>query len=154
MNANKAAQAKPPRKQADPKQGSVEKWRFKKTTKRKTVDGEKFVWCPKHGRKNEEGVQSGMYIPEPHDHEAWLAKKTKENEEWKAEQAARKVAPLKCKAEGTPSDSAKGAKLSLAKSVRTALTTRVQMSDNEAQAMVDDIMAGKFLPLEEGEVKE
>ena len=48
----------------------LEKWRFEHTGNKNTDSkGNKFVWCKKHGRKDENGFQRGMYMPKTYDHE-------------------------------------------------------------------------------------
>ena len=81
-----------------------------------------------------------MYMPEPHDHAAWLEKKTKVNKEWRNKQAARKDDNHKA---SYINPNAKAPKLDLAKLFLSALTMCVMHSDVEPQSMADDIMGGK-----------
>ena len=51
-------------------------WRVKKYGPKFTCpDGEKWVWCKHHVRKDENGNKNGMYIHEGHDHESWAVTK-------------------------------------------------------------------------------
>ena len=82
------------------------------------------MWCKKHGRKGKNGVQSGIYMPDPHVQEDWKERKTPGNSAWKYNKKTR--ADEKCKAtyvEPEPKD--KGKNLSLQKSFNTALATKV-----------------------------
>ena len=91
----------------------LEKWRFEHTGNKNTDSkGNKFVWCKKHGRKGKNGVQSGIYMPDPHVQEDWKERKTPGNSAWKYNKKTR--ADEKCKAtyvEPEPKD--KGKNLSL-----------------------------------------
>ena len=102
------------------------------------MDKVKYVWCPDHGRKRDHG-KSGMYMPEPHDHNAWQLKRDKATNEWKEKQKARKDSKRKA-----PDSTTSTPKLNLDKSFHSALTTQVMLSDAEAQTMVNDVMAGKY----------
>ena len=42
------------------------------------ITGNRFKWCPHHGKRNQE--VRGMYMPEDHDHTAW-AKKRKDRDD-------------------------------------------------------------------------
>ena len=45
-------------------------------------DKNNYAWCHLHGRKTD-GVNSGMYMPDPHDHEACKAAKDAKHNSWK-----------------------------------------------------------------------
>ena len=38
-------------------------------------DKDKWVWCKHHSRKDGQGNQCGMYMPESHEHESWAVTK-------------------------------------------------------------------------------
>ena len=55
--------------------GKLGKWLFEDVGPTMRVPKNKnYEWCPLHGRKTD-GVHSGMYMPVPHNHEAWKAGK-------------------------------------------------------------------------------
>ena len=45
-------------------------------------DKKNYAWCPLHVHKSDE-VHSGMYMPAPHDNEAWQAGKDAKINSWK-----------------------------------------------------------------------
>ena len=45
--------------------------------------GAKYEWCKICVRKNEKVVQNGIYMPRPHNHEEWAARRAKYNADWK-----------------------------------------------------------------------
>ena len=53
----------------------IESWKFKKEEKNKRHHGTEFVWCAKHGHKDEFSKQSGVYMQAPHNHTEWAKKK-------------------------------------------------------------------------------
>ena len=83
-----------------------------------------------------------MYMPAPHDHAAWVKNKAEKQAAWKEKQKSQRAAKRK----GKPDDASKsnkkssssggGEKLTLSKSFRAALTTKVQLSDAEIQDLV------------------
>ena len=71
------------------KANGLAKWRFDHTVNDKSdPEGNKFVWCKKHICKDENGVQSVIYMPEPHNHKEWKERKTAWNTAWKENQKA------------------------------------------------------------------
>ena len=63
--------------------GKLGKWLFEDVGPTMHVpDKKNYAWYPLHGRKTD-GVQSGMYIPEPHNHAAWQAGKDAKKKSWK-----------------------------------------------------------------------
>ncbi len=107
------------------------------------VDGKKYEWCPHHSpQQGKDAKKSGMYMPAPHNHHKWFQKPKEKTANWKAKQKDRRK---KCKSpESTPAaDSNKGkprpeGKLTFAKSFKSALVTKVQLSDAE----IDDTIGG------------
>ena len=63
--------------------GNLGKWIFKDFGPTlRGPDKNNYAWCPIHGRKTD-GVHSGMYMPAPHDHEEWQARKDAKLNYWK-----------------------------------------------------------------------
>ena len=119
----------------------IEPWKFKKDGKDKTVSGTKYVWCPHHGHKVESGKQSGMYMQEPHDHADWVKKKEEKLLNWKAKRAANAAGKGGGGGAASPASQARPPnKLALAKSYRQALTTKVGLSDLEAEHIMEEVM--------------
>jgi len=89
-------------------------------------------------------------MPYGHDHDEWLAKKKSSSDSWKERQKERREAGKRKPDDDSsdePSkkkkgDKPKSDKLVLAKKFRSALTTKVQMGDDEAEALVDELMDG------------
>ena len=113
-------------------------WKFKKEGKTKTYLGTEFVWCPKHGHKDDNGKKSGMYMQAPHDHEEWVKKKEEKLAAWKAKKAAGKGDGGGASSPATQANPPK--KLALAKSYRQALTTKIGLSDLEAEHIMEEVM--------------
>ena len=57
--------------------------------------GSKYKLCKLHGRKNEKGVQDGMYMPCPHNHKEWTVSRAKYNYDLKEKHQAKKSVNLK-----------------------------------------------------------
>ena len=81
-------------------------------------------------------------MPEDHDHESWAANKLEKVTAWKVKLVARKAAKRNAPNENDSKKKSKsgGQKLGLAKSFRTALTTKAQMGDLEATDLVETAM--------------
>ena len=112
---------------------SLDPWRFTHAGKLKTVDGVKYIWCPHHGHKDEDGKQSGMYMHDPHDHEDWLKQREDRAAAWKA---GKKTAGEK-KSGGGGNTKSTDKKLVLAKSMQSILATKAGFSDEEAKHLVE-----------------
>ena len=104
------------------------KWRFDHTAKNHTdSEGNQFVWCKKHVQKYENRIQSGMYMPGPHDHEKCQRRKSAGNAAWKENQNTRTVAKRKAPDSETATSDKGEKKLSLLKSFKTALSNQVKL---------------------------
>ena len=121
-------------------------WRITKKGPSYTHDGTKYDWCPHHGPNNrgKDKTKSGMYMPSPHNHDDWL----KDRKSKQAARDARNKDSSANKRKSSESDfkgdsgkraSSKG-KLSLAKSFKSALVSKVQLSDAEVQDIIDSAM--------------
>ena len=81
-----------------------------------------------------------MYMPTPHDHEAWqIAKYAKQNS-WKEKKEGRAPTKRKAPIEPTAKTSAKKGNLRLSNSFKSALCTQMMTSDKEADDFVNAIM--------------
>ena len=116
------------------KRTPLETWRFTQKGKINHDKGVKYQWCELHGHKNEDGIQSGMYMPAPHNHEDWVEKKNGKLAAWKAKAADRK---LGASGGGNTKGDTKPNSLTLAKSFKSILTSNVKMSDSEADYLID-----------------
>ena len=116
----------------------IESWKFKKNGKNKTYHGTEFFWCTKHGHKDEFGKQSDKYIQAPYNHKEWVKKKEEKLAAWKAKRAASKGGGGGASNPTTEATSPK--KRTLAKSYRQALTTRIGLSDLEAEHIMEEVM--------------
>ena len=133
------------KKPGQPAGGASQKlpaWRISNTGPTYTAgDGTTWMWC--HVKTN--GQRQGLYIPSDHNHESWAANKLQKAAAWKEKLAARKAAKHDAPKEPKDNDSKKKSKsgkqkLGLAKSFKTALTTKSQMGDHEANDLVDTVM--------------
>ena len=81
-------------------------------------------------------------MSEDHNHESWAANKLEKITAWKAKLVARKAAKRDAPNDNDSKKKSKsgGQKLGLAKSFRTALTTKAQMGDLEATDLVETVM--------------
>ena len=63
-------------------------WKFKNFGKITTYPdtGVKYKWCKLRGRVNDKGVQNGIYMLHPHNHEDWSDCRAKYNADWKEKQ--------------------------------------------------------------------
>ena len=122
------------------KKFKVPTWRIKNVgpATKDPDSGSKFVWCPHH--KSKDGMVNGMYIPDGHNHEEWLEKKQKQRNflfkrRDKSSNNESNQSPNKKfrRNEKHPS------KLALEKAFTSALTTRVQMGDKEAEETFNEM---------------
>ena len=81
-------------------------------------------------------------MPNDHNHESWAANKLEKASAWKEKLAARKAAKRDAPKDNDSKKKSKSGKqkLGLAKSFKTALTTKSQMGDLEANDLVDTVM--------------
>ena len=121
----------------------LEAWKFIYAGKAKTVDDVKYAFCKDHGRKDAEG-HGGMYMPSPHNHEEWQAVKDEKRTNWKEgrkylKAVKRKASKIEPELDPDPIPST--STLTLAKSFKSILTSKVQMSDAEATYLIDIVVA-------------
>ena len=112
-------------------------------------DGNKYVWCQHHGPNNgKSGNQTGMYMLDNQNHTKLLAKKKKKANAQKDQQKESKAASNKRKASfDTASNTdynaekrGKNGKLTLSKSFKSAIVTKLKLSDPEVQDIWDTAM--------------
>ena len=122
-------------------QNPLPDWRITNKGPTFTHDGTKYDWCPHHGPKNRSSDKksSGMYMPNPHDHDAWAAsKKAKQAErESKTANGATKRKAKTSDKDASAKRAAADTKLALSKTFKTALISKLQLSDAE----VNDVIA-------------
>ena len=85
-----------------------------------------------------------MYMPSPHNHSEWQAAKDEKSKNWKegrkeSKAAKRKASKLEPELDPAPVPST--STLALAKSFKSILTSKVQMSDAEATYLIDTVVA-------------
>ena len=81
-----------------------------------------------------------MYMPAPHDHEAWQVAKDAKQNSLKEQKEGRARTKRKAPVEPTAKTSAKNGNLRLSNSFKSALCTQMMTSDKEADEFVKDIM--------------
>ena len=111
----------------------LEQWRFRFDGEDKDDDGVEYVWCPHHGHKDTDGKQSGMYMPSPHDYDEWAKQRKEKRGAWETKRS-KKVIP-----DGGGETTKPAGTLSLSKSFKSALTTHVNLSDEEAAFIMDKV---------------
>jgi hypothetical protein len=131
---------------ANKKSTSLPDWRITKSGATCTHDGQKYDWCPHHGpdNRNSDGgkkKKTGMYMPSPHDHDAWAANRKEKIAQRDKLRAERQGEKKDAGAGAGKKRAATNGKLKLAKSFKTALVSKVQLSDAEVKDIVDDAMA-------------
>ena len=98
----------------------------------------KMEWCPHHTSKC--GEVNGMYMPAPHDHEAWRAAKDKRIAHNQALREKRKAetsgATRPSKKASTDNNSV--SKLALSKSLLTGLATNFEISGPDAEKFIKE----------------
>ena len=117
----------------------LEAWKFENVGKFKNVDTVKHVWCKYHRSKSTEGV-GGIYMKLPHNHPEWKGQRYAGRLAWKKVGKDKRAAECKSSEYGpnpASSTSVNSTKLSLAKSFKTALTSRVHMFDLKANYLVN-----------------
>ena len=127
------------------KSNGLAKCCFDHTSKSNTdFEWNQFVWRKNHVRKDDNGIQSGMYMRNPHDHEKWQERKSAGNsargDKQKTTAAENHKAP---DAEPVSSDKG-GKKFSLSKSFKTALVTQVMLSYSESNHLVNKVSSSVF----------
>ena len=130
---------KVPKTQGTPGDGrpGLETWKFDNVGKFKTVGGVKHVICEEHGRKDEK-ENGGMYIPFPHEHLEYLAAKQKKQYDWKRNKKKSKANGKLKAPDANPSSEADPTKLSISKTFKSDLTSKVHLYDQEADLFVNE----------------
>ena len=110
-------------------------WKCKKVGQTTTCPdtGNHFMWCPHHGS----GDKKGIYIPTDHDHDAWLKARKERSASYLKKKRAAQSDPEK---EPETKKAAGKGKLALAKSFKSALTSKLQISDPEIDNIIDSAM--------------
>ena len=85
-------------------------------------------------------MHSGIYMPEPHDHEAWKSAKDEKQDSWKEQKEGRDRTKCKAPVEPTAKISAKKGNLRLSNSFKSDLCTQMMNSDKEVNEFVNAIM--------------
>ena len=89
-----------------------------------------------------------MYMPHPHNHEEWDARRAKYKYGRKKKQQAKKRRKSESDADNPPKKLA-SRNLYLAKNFTSAPATQVMFSDQESNQLVDDVLNGKFTEYDE-----
>ena len=109
--------------------GKLSKWLFEDVgPTMRGPDKKNYAWCHIHGRKTD-GVHSGMYMPVPHDHEAWKAAKDAKQNSWKEQKEGRDPTKRKAPVEPTTKTIAKKGNLRLSNSFKSALCVLERVPD-------------------------
>ncbi len=114
----------------------TEAWRVTKKGSLIDYNGKKFDWCPHH--KSKDGSVNGMYMPSPHDHDAWAKAKAEHKEKFKRGKRGAEVTPEKTGAPAAKKHKAGDLKLKLSDKITTAHVTQHHLSQQEANAVFAD----------------
>ena len=115
----------------------LETCKFENFGKFKTVGGVKHVFCTDHGRKDERG-NGRIYMPFLHDHTKWLAAKQKKQYAWKENRKKAKATGKFKAPNADPAYDAAPTKLSLSKTFKSSLTSKVHLSGQKADFLVNE----------------
>ena len=108
-------------------------WKVKFKGKNISQDGRDWVWCSKHKKP---GLFNGCYMPAPHDHDEWEKKSKQAYEERKAKQDGGSGKSSSNQSKGC----GKANKLTLSKNLKSALTTKLGLSDKDANDFADEYL--------------
>jgi hypothetical protein len=109
-------------------------WRVEKKGSTIKHEGTKYSWCPHH--KSKDGSVNGMYMPSPHDHDAWAKTKAEREEKFKRGKRGANAATGKANnAQPAKKHKAGDLKLKLSEKITTALVTQHHLSQQEADAV-------------------
>jgi hypothetical protein len=112
----------------------AESWLVTKKGSTIDHDGKNFDWCPHH--KSKDGSVNGMYIPSPHDHDAWAKAKAEREEKFKRGKCGAEVTLDKTSnAPVAKKHKAGDLKLKLSNKITSALVTQHHLSQQEADAV-------------------
>ena len=137
-SGSKPSGAKPPTTQKGGR--GAPQWQITKVGNRiKHPDtGIDMIWCPKH--QSTDGKVNGMYMPFPHNHEEWAAKKAASKAAYKQRGKRKNDGTHKddpnIKKMGSINDNA--TKLALSESIKTALMTRCCITENDLNDVIND----------------
>lgn len=120
-----------------PKKLKIPEWRTKNTGPMKTVDGQQWAWCPHH---KSEGLFDGLYMPHPHDHAKWKEEKNEKIKAYKAAKKERRGQRNKDNSSASANTSAPN-KLTLSSNLKSALTTKLGVSDADAARIIQDAIS-------------
>jgi hypothetical protein len=112
------------------------KWQV--TKKGQTIDheGRKYVWCPHHASK--EGSAKGLYMPHPHNHEAWAKAKAEKTTAFKkCKEEEKKKSPGGSPPKKPKQDDA--LKLALSSNLTTALVIQHHTSQIDAEVVFNSV---------------
>ena len=118
--------------QAFSRKFGMDDWRFKKDGDSKKVDGEQWWWCPHHVQ---EGVYDGLYVKHPPEKHAEWEERKKNNK--------LKSSSFKDSAASAATDTSK-AKLSLSNSLKAAMVTNFQCSQEQADRLYSEVVQGNL----------
>ena len=117
-------------------------WRVKRSSPKFTCpDGDKWVWCKHHDRKDEHGNQHGMYMPKGHEHESWAVTKAAKQAALKPNMKEFKAAKRSgSKIEKTGKKLKSDGRKNNLSSFASTFTTKAQMFDAEAADIINSVM--------------
>ena len=95
------------------------------------------MFCTEHVRKGDK-VNGGMYIPFPHDHPKWIAAKQKKQAAWKKSRNKAKASGKPKTPDADPASDAAPIKLSLSNTFKAVQTSKVHLSNQEADFLVNE----------------
>jgi hypothetical protein len=111
-------------------------WQVTKKGQMVEHEGRKYIWCPHHASKD--GSVNGLYMPHPHNHEAWVKAKAKKTAAFKKRKEEEKKKPTGGSLPKKPKQD-NALKLALSSKLTTALVTQHHMSQINAEAVFNTV---------------
>ena len=130
-NANNSSSSDKGGKGSEKGKLRIPEWRTTFKGEKMTADGKNWVWCPHH---KSEGLFDGLYMPEGHDHAKWKKEKEEKVKKLKERREKKKREKLSSTVPNLSN------KLPLVDNLKSALATKLGVSDADAARLIEDAM--------------
>jgi hypothetical protein len=112
-------------------------WQVSKKGSTYTHEGKKYSWCPHHHSKD--GSVNGLYMPAPHDHDAWAKAKAERVEKFKRLKQDKEDGKARESGPAKKHNADDKLKLALNDKLTQALVTQHHLSQNEAEELFNKV---------------
>ena len=121
-----------------PGQHQIEKWRGKKEGDEKVVDGRTYYWCPHH---KYEGHYDGLYVSshKASEHDIWKKNGKQSRNRWNKEASSGNAGSANGGGTSNPSNKSK---LVLNDRIKSVLTTKLMLNDDDVEQICKEINQG------------